>query len=148
MFISRQPSPKLQACRWETFWRQKHKSARSNNTDCRVVVRLVPARLIVKWADDKSNNRKKAEWNQVIILKYKCAKNISSPNTRQKNDKTSFKFFFEQGYCVTCGLFDFGIYFFCFLLPRSGGVPLRWRPFLFLPSKKRKVSSLLSLSSV
>lgn len=31
-----------------------------------------------------------------------------------KNDKTSFTFFFEQGYCVTCGLFDFGIHFFFF----------------------------------
>lgn len=40
-----------------------------------------------------------------------------------KNDKTSFKFFFEQGYCVTCGLFDFGIYFVF-----SSSSSFRWRP--------------------
>lgn len=63
-----------------------------------------------------------------------------------KNDKTSFTIFFRTRLLRHVWLIRFRDLFFFLLLPRSGGVPLRWRPFLFLPSKKRKVSSLLYLS--
>lgn len=64
-----------------------------------------------------------------------------------KNDKTSFTFFFSNKVIASRVAYSIsGFILFFLLLPRSGGVPLRWRPFLFLPSKKRKVSSLLYLS--